>query len=266
MLTKSSSKREFGVSSAVLKHTAYLSMFIDHFFYVVFFAYMQWMIWQGSPVEELREVYQWGRAVGRIAFILFAFMAAEGFVYTHNRKQYLLRLGVFALLSEIPFDLAIHGTFFTMEGQNVYFTLFLGVLALYFMEKLSGHFFLQFNIVVLCCVVAIILDTDYMIMGVLLIVVFYLTRKSFWYRFVAGSLTIYLGIVAVYAISYWDGIQSLVGFFQSGCSELYGLLAFVLIYFYDGTKGKQLSKMCYYMFYPLHLLLLYGVQEMLFGI
>ncbi len=265
MTTEHISKKDNFLSAAILKNIAYISMLIDHFSCVILIAYMQWKIWQGFTVDVLYEVYQWGRAVGRIAFILFAFMAAEGFVYTHDRRRYLLRLGIFALLSEIPFDLAIHGTFFTMKGQNVYFTLFLGVLALYLVGKLQGHFFWQMISVASCCIVAILLDTDYMIMGVLLIVIFYLTRKSFWYQFVAGSLTIYFGIVAVYAIDYWNGIQGLPWLFRSGCGELYGLFAFILIYFYNGKKGKQLPKSAYYFFYPMHLLILYGIKVVLFG-
>lgn len=260
MVTNSSLQEKNGISSAVLKHTAYVSMFIDHFFCVVFFAYMKWKIHQGFVVDGLYEVYQWGRAIGRIAFILFAFMIAEGFVHTHNKEKYLIRLGAFALISEVPFDLAIHGSFFTMEGQNVYFTLFFGAMALYCIDKLQGRFLLQTGAVMLCCVAAILLDTDYMIMGVLLIVVFYLTRKSFVLQFVAGSLTIYFGIIAVYAIDFWENFYSVSQLFQSGFTELYGLFAFVLIYFYDGKKGWQFPKSVYYLFYPVHLLLLYGLQ------
>ncbi|MCM1253625.1 MAG: conjugal transfer protein TraX [Clostridium sp.] len=257
--------KQYSISSSVLKHIAYLSMLIDHFSVVVFLAYIQWKSTQGLDVGVESEWYSTGRAIGRIAFVLFAFMAAEGFVHTHSRKNYLLRLGLFALISEIPFDLAIYGKLYEPDGQNVYFTLFLGVAALVFLKKLKGHRFLQAVSTLLCCVGAAILKTDYMFMGVLLIVVFYLYRRSFAAQCFMGSIVIYFGIVLVYMVRHLGAGLPITIFLESGMSELYGLAAFVLIYFYDRRKGRQLPKVCYYLFYPLHLLLLYGVKMRMFG-
>lgn len=254
-------QKNFSITSAVLKNIAYISMLIDHFFVAVFLFYIQWRSAQGFSVEAEREYYSIGRAVGRIAFVLFAFMAAEGFRYTHSKKNYLLRLGLFAFLSEIPFDLAIYGKLYEPDGQNVYFTLFLGVLALLFIKNLTGHPLLQFVSTMLCCVTAAILSTDYMFMGVLLIVTFYLCRKSFMLQCLAGSAVIYFGIVLVYMVRHWGEELPVTVFLESGMSELYGLAAFVLIYFYDGQKGRQLPKACYYLFYPVHLLALYGIRQ-----
>ncbi|MDE7018427.1 MAG: conjugal transfer protein TraX [Lachnospiraceae bacterium] len=254
-----------GISGACLKNIAYLSMFIDHFFAVVFFAYLEWRIMQGFSTDIAGRIYHIGRNVGRIAFILFAFMAAEGFYHTHSRGKYLLRLGIFALLSEIPFDLAIHGAVFETNGQNVYFTLFLGVAALCLWEMSDGYVLLQAAGVVACCTVAAVLKTDYMFMGVLLIVAFYLCRRSFLCQCVVSSAVVYIGIVMVYMVRHWGEGISLLVFLEAGKSELYGLFAFVFLFFYRGRKGKQLPKACYYMFYPLHLLLLYGMKVYLFG-
>ncbi|MCM1088393.1 MAG: conjugal transfer protein TraX [Muribaculaceae bacterium] len=253
------------MSSADLKHTAYLSMLVDHFFAVVFWAYITYLRAQGQPWSDMYTVYRIGRAIGRIAFILFAFMMVEGFLHTRSKEKYLLRLGIFALLSEIPFDLAINGEVFTMNGQNVYFTLFLGVMALYFWKTLKGRPVMQFAGAALCCMLAALLKTDYMFMGVMLILVFYLCRKSFWLQFVVGSVTIYVGIVLVYVVRYYGQGIPFTTLLKSGRSELYGLLAFILIYFYNGQKGKQLPKACYYLFYPIHLLLLYGMKRWFFG-
>lgn len=256
--------KKYSVSSAFLKHIAYVSMFIDHFFAVVFAAYITWCGAQGDSAGMAVRIYQTGRHIGRIAFILFAFMASEGFRYTHSRKGYLLRLFAFAFLSEIPFDLAVNDCFFTMDGQNVYWTLFLGVLALCIFEKLRGKPFLQFLGVLLCCVMAVLLKTDYMVMGVLLIVAFYLCRSSFRHQFAVGSAVIYIGQVLLYVIRYWGSGISLSVFMEASMNELYGLFAFIFIYYYNGRKGRQLPKAFYYWFYPLHLLLLFGIKLMLF--
>lgn len=255
--------KRYSISSAFLKHTAYISMFIDHFFAVVFWAYWEWLLIRGASAavtDRAGIIYSLGRAVGRTAFILFAFMASEGFQHTRNRKNYLLRLLAFAVISEIPFDLALNGKFFTMEGQNVYWTLFFGVSALCLLEKMRGRPLLQFAGVALCCIAAFLLDTDYMFMGVCLIVVFYICRKSFWYQFVAGTVTIYGGMVLIYAVNYRGSGVSWGTCLQAATGELYGLLAFCFIYFYNGKKGKLLPKAFYYWFYPLHLLLLYGIK------
>jgi len=259
--------KRFSMSGAFLKHIAYLSMFIDHFFAVVFWAYWKRLLEGGASArvtDTAGGTYLLGRAVGRTAFILFAFMASEGFQYTHSRKNYLLRLFAFAVISEIPFDLAMNGSIFTMDGQNVYWTLFLGVSALCLLEKLQGRPLLQSAGVVLCCIAAFLLDTDYMFMGVLLIVVFYLCRRSFWYQFAVGTVTIYVGMVSVYTVKYWGSGMHWSLYLQASTTELYGLFAFFLIYFYNGKKGRQLPKAFYYWFYPLHLLLLYGIRMCLF--
>ena len=257
--------KQVGISSAFLKNIAYLTMFIDHFFAIVFNTYIKVNTAQGVPMDDAKDVYDIGRAVGRIAFVLFAFMMAEGFKYTHNARNYLLRLGLFALISEIPFDLAFYGKAFYMSKQNVYFTLYLGVLALCLIKKFKGELFLQINCVLLCCMAAAVLKTDYMFMGVLLIVAFYLCQSSFWYQFIVGSATIYLGIIMVYVVRYWERGYSIKRYMELGLGEIYGLFAFCFIYFYHGKKGRQLPKACYYLFYPLHLLLLYEIQQIMFG-
>lgn len=253
------------VSSSFLKNIAYLTMFIDHFFAIVFITYINVNDAKGIPMNDARDVYSIGRAVGRIAFVLFAFMAAEGFRHTHSTGRYLLRLGIFALISEVPFDLAFYGKIFYIDKQNVYFTLYLGVLALCFIEKFKGELLIQISGVVICCMAASVLKTDYMFMGILLIVAFYVCRKSFWYQLISGSAALYFGIVMVYVVRYWSRGYTLKKYLSLGVSELYGLAAFGFIYYYNGKKGRQLPKAFYYLFYPLHLLLLYFIKQKLFA-
>lgn len=77
------------------------------------------------------------RKIGRPAFPVFCFFIVEGFCHTRNVKNYAVRLGIFALISEVPFDLAIFGTPFHWGHQNVFFTLFLGLLLIWYLRDVS---------------------------------------------------------------------------------------------------------------------------------
>lgn len=94
----------------------------------------------GLPGEEVwMAAYFAMRGAGRLAFPLFAFFIAEGFRHTRSAGRYAARLAVFALLAEVPFDLAIAGRPFAPEGQNVLFTLLLGLLALVWLKAWGGR-------------------------------------------------------------------------------------------------------------------------------
>ena len=182
------------------------------------------------------------RCIGRLSFPIFVFLLVEGFHHTKDVKKYLLRMGAFALISEIPFDLAFEGKILEFEYQNIFFTLFLGLLCLYFMREVEKRYHQNiimmnlFNafLVLTFGVIAFYLKTDYDYRGILLIVAFYLFRGKKLLLgaallFISGYLLGYINILAV--------------------------LAIVPIAFYNGQKGKSI-KYVFYIFYPAHLLVL----------
>ena len=255
------------LTGAFLKRTACLTMFIDHFFAVLFLGYMNLHPVDGGRNPRLELIYRAGRAVGRVSFVLFAFLIVEGFLHTRSRARYLLRLGLFALLSEIPFDLAFSGELVDWTGQNIYWTLFLGVLVLTLWEQLGQYRGILFQIaraaaLLAVCSVAFLFSTDYRYMGILLIFVLYLTRdKGLPMQFFSAGFVMLFGTWSANCIRYADSFTAAY-LFRFSLREMYGLFAFLLIACYGGERGKQLPKAFYYGFYPVHLLLLYGIARL----
>ena len=77
----------------------------------------------------------WLTDIGRIAFPIFAFMIAEGFFHTKNLKKYATRMLVFALISEIPFNLVMGSRIFYPLHQNVLWTFLIGIGLMWINEK-----------------------------------------------------------------------------------------------------------------------------------
>lgn len=239
------------MSTFALKLIAIITMFIDHVTAVF--------------VPSDSEFYVVGRIIGRLAFPIFAFLLVEGFHNTRNVKKYLTRLGIFALISEIPFDLAFYNSGFDgvsinadlvnmfkdanlfdvvigrfMRHQNIFFTLFLGLLAIWlmsFVEKKYSKNMFYLNIInalitIGFSLIAALLRTDYGFTGVLLIVAFYLFRGS----------KILLAIAML--------------ILSSTIVQAFSALSIIPIAFYNGKKGKSM-KYFFYAFYPAHILLLF---------
>lgn len=221
-----------GISGSTLKLIAILTMLIDHIGLAVVgrLTIMR---------PELYDVYKIMRGIGRIAFPIFVFLLVEGMRHTKDIKKYALRLGVFALISEIPFDLAFHAQVLEFTYQNVFFTLFIGLLVIWAMDstvravenKIFGAL-LMAAAVAAGAVAAELLKTDYGATGILCIVVIYLFSYDRRLQLVAGCV-----------VFLW---------------EWQALFAFLPIAFYNGRRGWKL-KYVFYIFYPLHLFLIYLV-------
>ena len=122
-----------GLSGSTLKLLAIITMFIDH----VGAAVLARMIIMGNNTELLYKVYLTMRTIGRIAFPIFCFLLIEGFEHTRDRKKYALRLLAFAAISEIPFDLAFNSKVLEFGYQNVFFTLFIGLVTIMAMHEVE---------------------------------------------------------------------------------------------------------------------------------
>jgi hypothetical protein len=220
----------------ILKMIAIITMFIDHYTAIL--------------IPDNTMEYIIGRSIGRLAFPIFCFLLVEGFYHTKSVNKYLIRLGIFALISEIPFDLAFSDTttkYGFLNHQNIFFTLFIGLFVIYLMRIIEKRYtdnMIMINI--LNCIVVVaggsaasFLATDYSFMGVLMIVTFYLFRER---KF---TLTIVLFV-----------INTLNG----GPLQLLATLSMIFIVFYNGKRGPKFNKYIFYGFYPVHILVLYLIS------
>ena len=250
-----------------LKVIAVLTMVIDHLCKIV----LQWLLsnYWGVMVdngqmswEQFQQIDNFIRfdlqSVGTIAFPLFCFLLAEGFRYTRDKKRYIGLMFIFALISEIPFDIGFFSEYSQMEGtfpfylkyQNVFFTLFLGLLTLVCLERLSckseirtekiKSVILQVICVAVLALVAELIRCDYGMQGILYIAAFYVCRNHRIYQ-VLLFLLAYMGAT---------GNQP----------PLCTLLACLIILLYNGKRGKLKLKYFFYVFYPAHILVLYLIQ------
>lgn len=136
------SRQKRGLTGSTIKIIAVITMLIDHIAAAVL---TRMLIVRGyySVWENEETAFRWMaenggllgamlvmRMIGRLGFPIFCFLLTEGFQKTRNLKKYILRLGLFALISEIPFDLAFSGQVLEFQYQNVYFTLLIGILGL----------------------------------------------------------------------------------------------------------------------------------------
>ena len=217
------------MSAFTLKMLALLTMVIDHVG-AVFFPDVIWL-----------------RYIGRLAMPIYAFLLVQGYRYTKNFARYALRLGIFAVLSEVPYDLLFHGAWLEYGNQNVLFTLLTALLILRLLDASAKNR----NIFLFLCAVGLtvlphFLNMDYGPYGVMMVLCFFLFRK-------------YRGIdaIAFSGLTYAKCMQS------GNEVQLWAIAASIPILLYNGKKGALSLKYFFYFAYPVHLLVLYGVRYVL---
>ena len=198
------------------------------------------------------------RAVGRISFPIIAFLLTEGYVHTKSFGKYFFRLLGLAMVSEVIYDYVFFDSFFYFNSNNIFFTLTLGLLTLYFLDKskilIKKYIKEKIDFTIIYSVVtflilfimgtfAMLLNFSYGMLGILVISFFYLFKNNFSLTILSVSLvTLILGEVMQY----------------------FSLLSLILIYFYNKKLGKK-CKIFFYLYYPIHILIL-GLIKMLLGI
>lgn len=234
------------LNSNMLRCIAIILMLIDHI-WATFMSFGNWMTY-----------------VGRLAFPIFAFLITEGYIHTSNLKKYIFRLLLFALLSEIPFNLFSSSNIFNPYHQNVLFTLLLGLLAITVIDKCreckekKGK--LKYcMLLIMICAVSVIGFVDYGFLGLMMVVVFFVFR-SFPFAWIAQLVAmIIINVVA------FEGQVFIVEFFGMVFeipTQSFAVLSLLPIWLYNGKKGKsnKLMQYSFYAFYPVHMIVLYLIR------
>ena len=245
-----------GISQEGLKLLACVTMLIDHIGYVLVNPMYQQVRTLGGGGMEVKLLYMGYlllRCIGRLSFPMFAFLLVEGFNRTRNRKKYALRLIIGALLAEIPFNLVVSGSPIWRYKQSIMVTLLLGFCALLAMERCKK---LAWKPVVMLpfSLLGYLLKTDYGWGGVMLIALFELSRYTFnW------NLIRFFGMLVLF--HYMPSSVLRFGGFSIPMQAL-GALSMLFIAAYDGRKltGSKAVQWAFYLFYPVHLLVLYLIS------
>lgn len=215
------------LNGAQLKYIAMFSMLLDHVNKALLYPQLN-----NSALLLLSDILD---ILGRIAYPIFLFFLVEGFFKTKNRAKYLGSLLVFAVISEVPFDLFSTRTFFEPNMNNILFTFAMVLIMLWIIDILKTRlpkavwYFVSILLVAVMCLVSMLTSVDYE------------------YHAILGGYFLYIFHKA-YPVS--------IPFaFASMYKEPWALLGFAFTLTYNGERGKQ-NKWINYTFYPLHLFLL----------
>lgn len=207
----------------------------------------------------------WMTYIGRMAFPIFAFQIAEGFIHTSNFKKYALRLLGFAVVTEIPFNLFYSSRWFNPYHQNVLFTLLLGLLAIYVIDnarkdKTAKNIAFSALWLLLICIASVIGFVDYGFLGMLTVVMFYLFRD-----FPFAWIVQLVGMVLINIVFFEGQVFPIEIFGRMFEIPAQGFAVFSLIpiWLYGGNKGRSSKIMQYgfYAFYPVHMMILYLIKR-----
>ena len=210
----------------------------------------------------------WLTDIGRIAFPIFAFMSVEGFFHTKNLKKYAGRLFVFALISEVPFNLVVGNSVFYPLHQNVLWTFLIGVGLMWINEKakdkkIHTRLLVAVITVVMGFLLGILSFCDYHYAGVLTVLMFYFFRGRKWQNFVLQALCMwYINTQILSGFYYeWEIFGTKIEVVRQG----FAMLALIPIWLYKGKQGfyNKWIRALYYWFYPVHLFVLWRIREII---
>ena len=178
------------------------------------------------------------RIIGRLSFPIFAFLLTEGYTHTKNLKKYFVRLFIFAVIPQIPYSIA-----FGMGILNIFFTLFFGMLAILVDDKIKNPY-KKWGIILGIIALSEITKMDYGYYGIIMIFLFN-KYKDNWKYLVISLICLNISIYPIWNL------------------QVFSLGALPLIKVYNKKIGfmNKYVKYGFYSFYPVHILVIYLINE-----
>ena len=228
----------------VIKYIAMITMLLNHIAHMFL-----------APETVLYEVFE---DVGYFTAPVMCFFLVEGYSYTRSKIKYGWRLLLFAILSQIPFDLA-----FQFGGLNMIFTLLCCFLILAAMDKIKNHLL---RIIVCILLVLATVVGDWPLLAPMYTILLYKSRGN-WKKTAISYGIAYAVFVPFHVQNYMYGVQGGWVLYTLGHTLLSGAgilaAAVVILFFYNGKRaqrGRNFSKWFFYIFYPVHLMVLYLIK------
>ena len=203
----------------------------------------------------------WLTCIGRLAFPIYAFMIVEGYFHTKSLKKYVCRLLIFAVISEIPFNLAMGSSLFYPIHQNVLWSFLISVGLIAWNEKVKEkqiwvRILVGAAAVIIGYIGGIITFVDFYNAGILTVLVFYFFRGKKWWHYIGQAICLYyINFEMLGGLSYEIDIFGQTYFIAR---QGLALIALIPIWLCKGKQGYHSKAFQYfnYAFYPLHLLIL----------
>ena len=232
------------MTAFTLKIIALLSMLIDHI---------------GVVFPDATPF--WFRGVGRLAFPIFVYLLAEGFRHTKAREKFLMRLLAFAVISQIPYDLAFGNEINFFANTNIFYTLFLGGVAIWMCERLKERYNWQTMAVITAllptAILAENLSVDFGGMGVLFIFAMYAIKPRTPRLIALGAFALsqFIPLVMAHSLGIEIPLEYLL-------IIPFAIAVVPLVAMYNGERGIK-TKWLFYLAYPAHLAVLAVVAVIL---
>ena len=242
------------INSFTLHILAMIFMLSDHL-WIIFFPNQLWLY-----------------ALGRLTFPIFAFMIVEGFFRTKNRKKYLIRIFIFAIISEIPFNLfsslAIRGVIMLFYPyNNVLWTFLIALCGLNLLEEIENfknldkviRFLEKITISFISIMMAYLIKSDYLGYGVITVFIFYFFREKNYRNIFFQTISII--ILNIFIMPDYEFPFNFFGKEIFIKVQIFAIFSLPIIWLYNGKQGihNNFIKYMFYFFYPLHLLLIVAI-------
>lgn len=234
-----------GLNATQIKTIAIIAMLIDHIGWGFFYKY--------SVQGQIMHI------IGRLTAPIMCYFIVQGYLHTRSFHKYLLRMAIFALISQIPYVFETKGKLFDSFNFSVIYTLSLGLVAIYCYDKIKNGLLRWLAII---AIGILSLPGDWMFFGIAFCLVFYIYRDNFKKQCI-GIIGIAIVEMFLLILTYSMEGESIHRAILLNMFQMSIVLTLPILSFYNGERGgNKYTKWGFYIFYPLHLLII-GVIKLL---